>query len=136
MVSNVADLAGNMLAWPVIWSFPVADYGADDASVRVSGYMLFLPYTQYEQNEGSSWFINSLVMSAYVPPDRFTSVTAYSALDGQATVFSFTITPLSSGEPIVGVPPQTAVTAAQTLARSFSSSYPFKVLGFLILSLV
>jgi hypothetical protein len=121
MVNNVADLAGNKVIGPVTWSFTVADYSPEQASVHVSGYVLDVRFDQYQQFQGSGIFTDQIAMLASVPTTRLTSITAYSALDGQATVLAFVITP-SGDDPVIP-----AVAAAQTLAQSFSHNFPYKV---------
>ncbi len=119
MVSNVADLAGNVLSWPVIWSFPVADYGANAASVRVSGVVLATTYADFQAKTGEAAKIQQdLATLMIVPLARITSVTTYRALDGNMTAMSFAITAPSAGDT------KTAVTAAQVLAQKLAQATP------------
>ncbi len=119
VVSNVADLAGNRLSWPVIWSFPVADYGASTASVRVSGLVLGTTYAAFQAKTGELAKIQQdLATLMGVPLARITSVAAYSALDGNVTAVSFVIAAPGAGDT------KTAVTAAQVLARRLAQAAP------------
>ncbi len=119
VVSSVADLAGNMVSWPVIWSFPVADYGANAASVRVSGLVLATTYAAFQAKTGELAKIQQdLATLLSVPLARITSTTAYSGLDGNVTAVSFVIAAPGAGDT------KTAVTAAQDLAQKLAQATP------------
>ena len=117
VVSNVADLAGNMLSWPVIWSFAVADYGANEASVRVSGLVLSTPFANFDFDD-LNLHASSIANIVGVPLARITNINAYSALDGDVTALSFVIAAPGGGDT------KTAVTAAQVLAQKLAQAAP------------
>ena len=119
VVSNVADLAGNMLSWPVIWSFTVADYGASEASVRVSGLVLSTAYAAFQGKIGElGKNQQDLAILLGVPLARIININAYSALGGNVTALSFVIAAPGGGDT------KTAVAAAQVLAQKLAQATP------------
>ncbi len=119
MLSGVSDPVGNVVSWPVTWSFAVADYGADSASVRVSGLVLATTYAAFQAKSGELATISQdLATFLSIPVDRITNVQAASALGGNVTAVSFVIKAPASGDT------KTAVAAAQDLAKECAKANP------------
>ncbi len=97
----------------------MADYGADAASVRVSGVVLATTYADFQAKTGEAAKIQQdLATLMIVPLARITSVTIYRALDGNVTALSFAITAPGAGDT------QTALAAAQVLAQKLAQATP------------
>ncbi len=92
-VNGVKDTAGNIIAWPVMWTFTVADFGASSATVYVSGLLLSTTYASFQSSQIAALKaeLNALLNLA----DRIDQVIASEAADG-STALHFTIT---SGTP-------------------------------------
>ncbi len=100
----------------------MADYGANEASVRVSGIVLPVAYAAFQAggaNEVQQDFAN--IMG--VPSTRIASMTGYGVVGDTATAVSFTITPPGAAFS------KTAMMAAQVLSQQLSQSTGSKVLS-------
>jgi hypothetical protein len=119
MLSGIADYAGNIVSWPVSWSFTVADYGASSASVRVSGLLLDTTYAAFQAKSGELDKIQQdLATFLSIPLVRITNVQAAAALGGNITAVSFVIAAPASGDT------KTAVAAAQDVAKECAKADP------------
>jgi hypothetical protein len=119
MLSGIGDYAGNVVSWPVTWSFAVADYGANSASVRASGLLLDTTYAAFQAKSGELAKIQQdLATFLSVPVARITNVQAVSALGGNITAVSFVIKAPASGDT------KTAVAAAQEVAVECAKADP------------
>ncbi len=119
MLSGVADYVGNTVSWPIMWSFAVADYGANSASVRVSGLLLNTTHAAFQAKSGELAKISQdLATFLSIPADRITNVQAAAALGGNATAVSFTINTPASGDT------KTALAAAQNIAKECAKANP------------
>lgn len=119
VLGGVADVAGNVVPWPISWSFVVADYGADSASARVSGLLLDTAFAAFQEKDGEVTNVRQAIASFLsIAQDRITNVQAVSALGGNATAVSFTIAAPGVGDT------KTAVDAAQAFAKECAKANP------------
>ncbi len=119
VLSDVADLASTYVAWPIMWSFAIADYGANLASVRVSGLLLNTTYAAFQAKSGELAKIQQDIATFLsIPLARITNVQAAAALGGNLTAVSFVIDAPAFGDP------KTAVAAAQDLAKEWAKPSP------------
>ncbi len=119
MLSGVADHVGNAVMWPITWSFTVADYGANAASVRISGLVLDTTYAAFQaKSDELAKIRQDLATFLSIPLARITNVQAIGALGGNVTAVSFVITAPGAGDS------KTAVAAAQALAKECIKTNP------------
>jgi hypothetical protein len=119
VLDGVADEAGNVVPWPIAWSFPVADYGADSASVRVSGLLLGTASAAFQALSGELANIRQdLATFLSIPAARITKVQAVGAHGGNATALSFIIEAPAAGDT------KTAVSAAHALIKECAKADP------------
>ncbi len=93
-LSGVRDLAGNTIKQPLTWSFVMQDFGAEQATVRISGFKLNIPFAQVDDFIAAALRI-SLARTLGVPESQLTNFSPSLAPDGN-TLFSFDILPPSS----------------------------------------
>jgi hypothetical protein len=93
-LSGVRDLAGNVIKKPLMWSFVMQDFGAKQATVRISGFKLNIPFTSINASVTESLQI-SLAGVLDVPVSRLVNFSPSPADDGN-TLYSFDILPPST----------------------------------------
>jgi hypothetical protein len=114
VLNKVSDFSGNMVTWPVAWSFVFADYGRTAASVYVTGLKLSTKFSDLAANSITvSTLQPALAGFMSLGTSRIASVTIFEASDG-LTAISFVINP-SNGTGM------TAVTSFTTLVRRLVS---------------
>ncbi len=119
MLIGIADYAGNAVSWPITWNFAVADYGANLASVRLSGLLLNTSFTAFQAKSGELTNVRQAIAAFIsIPIERVTNVQAVGALGGNITAVSFVISAPGSGDT------KTAVAAAQALAKECAKAVP------------
>jgi hypothetical protein len=96
VLSNVSDIYGDYIMSPVTWSFTLADFGAESASVYVAGARLSTLHATFltRTNEATN-IQNQLALYFGVSALRIKGVHVLKTVDALAA-FTFVITPSTS----------------------------------------
>ncbi len=112
MLTDVADAAGNMVPWPISWSFAVADYGANATTVRISGLLLNTTYQAFQAKSGETDSIRQdLAAFLSIPIERIIDVHVSAAAGINAVAVTFVIAPPGADDS------KTSVSAAQEIIK-------------------
>ena len=114
-LSGVTDLAGNKLAWPVTWSFTVADFGASDTTACISGLHMMTEFAQYDATNVSQ----DTALFLKVSSSRIAPVEAFASSSDTSTFIKLCIKP-----PTGGADTETATSLAAKLALAVASNEP------------
>ncbi len=111
VLDGVADAAGNVVPWPITWSFSVADYGASSTFVHVSGLLLETPYATFQAKIDELLNVRQDIATFLsIPVERITKIKSASGLGGNITALSFVIAAPAASDS------KTSAAAAQELA--------------------
>jgi hypothetical protein len=114
VLNKVSDFSGNMVTWPVAWSFVFADYGPTAASVYVTGLKLSTKFSDIPSTTTAASIRPGLAgFMSLGSSVRLANVTMVEASDG-LTAISFVINPSNGGG-------MTAASLALLFARRIDS---------------
>ncbi len=92
-LSDVRDLAGNLIKRPLMWSFIMQTFEANPATVRISAFKLNIPFSAVNTSVATA-LQESLAMALGVPKSQLANFSPSQAPDGM-TYYSFDILPPS-----------------------------------------